>query len=364
MGWIALATRQGGRFAPGGLGVAGQGGVPEPEALMPRGTLMIETRPAIERRPLTLLEFGRSHPWQGRFALQLMPSGGITLIEDQAGDLRHATLPFSPDDRSESLRITYSWDAPARWGRLTLERPDTLGFTSVRLAPPRPMPLADLHTVFSDPRRRRMDPQVVFAALSDTVEPVGPMPGLGAQVPVRVPGGYVHAGRLRRGDCVYGSGGTSVPVLQAIVRTVPAAGSFAPVRLRAPYFGLRADIVVAPHQRLVIRGADVDYLFGCEAVLVPARHLVNGFAAVPAVPAETGPLVRYHGLILPEHEEIEAAGTTTESVYLGRMRRKPEAVAMSLLAGFDRARLPEHARPVWQVLRQFEAVTLAMARAA
>lgn len=361
MGWIAHTTQQGGRFAPGGLAAERAGVLPEPDTLLPRGTLMIETRPAIERRPLTLLAFGRTHPWAGSFSLQLLPSGGIVLVENQAGDVRHATLPFRPDDRSESLRITYSWDAPARWGRLTLERPDVLGMTSVTLVPPHPMPLADLRTVFTDPRQRQMDGQVIFAALSDAVEPVGPMPGLGAHVPVRVRGGYVPAGRLRRGDSVRGAGGAVVPVLQALSCTVPAMGSFAPVRLRAPYFGLRADIVVAPYQRLVIRGSEVEYLFGREAVLVPARHLLNGFSAVPF---ETGPLMRYHGLILPEHDEIEVAGTVTESLYLGRLRRKPEAVALTLLAGFDRARLPEHAQPVWPVLRHYEAITLAMSRAA
>ncbi|MBK46122.1 MAG: hypothetical protein CMN20_12630 [Roseovarius sp.] len=360
MGWIGLTTREGGQFNPDGLGAA-PGPVPGPEALLPRGTLMIETRPAIERHPQTLLAFGRTHPWAGSFSLQLLPSGGIVLVETQAGDVRHATLPFRPDDRAESLRITYSWDAPARQGRLTLERPDMLGFATVTLAPPHPMPLADLRTVFTDPRQRQMDPEVIFAALSDRVEPVGPMPGLGTDVPVRVAQGHARAGDLRRGALVRAAGGGLVPVLQAVARTVPAAGSLAPVRLRAPYFGLRADIVVAPHQRLVIRGSDVEYLFGSEAVLVPARHLVNGFSAVPA---GSGPLVRYHGLILPEHEEIEAAGSITESLYLGRMRRNREAVAMSLLAGFDRARLPEHARPVWPVLRHYEAITLAMSRAA
>lgn len=361
MGWIGFTTREGGRFSTEGLGQADEGALPDPSALMARGTLMIETRPAIDRRPQTLLAFGRTHPWPGSFSLQLLPSGGIILVENQAGDLRHATLPFRPDDRSESLRLSYSWDAPARWGRLVLERPDTLGLSSVALPPPHPMPLADLRTVFTDPRQRRMDSEVIFAALSTEIEPVGPMPGLCARVPLRTPAGYVEADKIRRGDCLRGAGGAVVPVLQTLARTVPAAGSFRPVRLRAPYFGLRADIVVAPHQRLVIRGSDVEYLFGCEAVLVPARHLVNGFSAKHA---EAGALVRYHGLILPEHDEIDAAGTATESLYLGRMRRKPGALAMSQLAGFDRARLPEHARPLWPVLRQYEAITLAMSRAA
>jgi len=363
MGWIALTGRDGGRFDPGGIGGRRRRDpqAPDPTALLPQGTLLLETRPAIERRPQTLLSFGRTHPWNGSFSLQLLPSGGVALIETQERDVRHATLPFPPDDRSDSLRISYSWDAPARWGRLSLERPGIMGVRSIAVPPPHPMPLADLRTAFTDPRQRQLDPEVIFAALSDSVEPVGPMPGLMGGVPVRTPDGYVEVGQLRRGDCVRGTGGAAVPVLHRVSRSVPSAGSFRPVRLRAPYFGLRADIVVAPHQRLVIGGSDVEYLFGSEAVLVPACNLVNGSAAVYA---EEEPLTCYHGLVLPEHEEIDAAGARTESLYLGRMRRKPEIVAMSLLAGLNRARLPEHPRPLWPVLKSYEAITLAMTRAA
>jgi hypothetical protein len=361
MTWLAITDRNGGQFAPGGIGGSGGGQMPDPTALLPRGTLLIETRPAIGRHPQTLLSFGRTHPWSGGFSLQLLPSGGVTLIETQERDVRHATLPFRPDDRSDSLRISYNWDAPARTGRLTLERPGIMWVRSIPVPPPHPMPLSDLRTAFTDPRQRHLDPEVIFAALSDEIEPVGPMPGLAGGVPVRTPEGYVEAARLRRGDCVRGTGGAVVPVLHRLSRCVPAAGSFRPVRLRAPYFGLRADIVVAPHQRLVIGGADVEYLFGSEAVLVAACHLVNGSAAVHA---ETGPLARYHGLVLPEHEEIEAAGARTESLYLGRIRRKPEIVATSLLAGLNRARLPEHPRPLWPALTSCEAITLVMTRAA
>ena len=362
MGWIAITGRDGGQFDPRGFAdPAREVRPPDPNALLPRGTLVLETHPAFGRRPRTLLSFGRTYPWSGGFSLQLLPSGGVTLIERQERDLRHATLPFRPDDRSDSLRISYAWDAPARWGRLSLERPGLVGLRSIAVPPPHPMPLADMRTAFTDTRQRCLDPEVIFAALSDQVEPVGPMPGLAEDVPVRTPAGYVPAGRLRRGDCVRGTGGAVVPVLHRLMRNVPAAGSFRPVRLRAPYFGLRSDIVVAPHQRLVIGGSDVEYLFGSEAVLVSACHLVNGSAAVHA---ETGPLACYHGLVLPDHEEIDAAGARTESLYLGRVRRNPDILAMSLLAGLDRACLPEHPRPVWPVLKSYEAITLAMTRAA
>jgi len=363
MGWIAVTDHDGGHFMPQGLGQpqSGREVIPDASDLMSRGTLMIETRPAMEPRPQTLLSFSRSHPWHGGFSLQALPSGGITLIETQAGDVRHATLPYRLDDRTDSLRITYSWDAPARWGRLSVERPEVFGVASISLPPPHPIPLSDMRTVFTDPRQRHMDRDVIFAALSSRIEPVGPMPGLSGSVPVLTPGGYVAVGRLKRADQVLASEGAPVPVLQSLHRRVPAFGSFRPVRLRAPYFGLRRDIVVAPHQRVVIRGSEVEYLFNTEAVLVPARHLVNGFSALFA---DAPMMVSYHNLLLPGHEELDAAGTQTESLYIGRLRRKPDLVGLSVLSGFDRARLPEHPKPLWPVLKPYEAITLAMNRAA
>lgn len=362
MGWIGISDQSGGRFAPHGLDRQ-QDGTPPPDAnaLLTRGTLMIETRLSSEGRPQTLVAFSRSHPWSGGFSIQALPGGGIVLIETQAGDVRHATLPYRADDRTDTLRLTYSWDAPARWGRLSLERPEMDRVHSIALPPPHPMPLADLRTLLTDPRQRQIDPDVIFVALSNRIEPIGPMPGLTTNVPVCTPSGYMPAGQLKRGHLVDTDEGQIVPVLQTVTRRVPAMGSFRPVRLRAPYFGLRRDIVVSPQQRLVIRGSEVEYLFGCEAVLVPARHLINGFSALYA---QTSDIVSYHHLLLPAHEEIIVAGTRTESLYIGRLRRNPDLLGASVLAGFDRARLPEHPRPIWPVLKPYEAITLAMNRAA
>lgn len=362
MGWIGISDQSGGRFALHGLDRQ-QDGTPPPDAnaLLTRGTLMIETRLSSEGRPQTLVAFSRSHPWSGGFSIQALPGGGIVLIETQAGDVRHATLPYRADDRTDTLRLTYSWDAPARWGRLSLERPEMDRVHSIALPPPHPMPLADLRTLLTDPRQRQIDPDVIFVALSNRIEPIGPMPGLTTNVPVCTPSGYMPAGQLKRGHLVDTDEGQIVPVLQTVTRRVPAMGSFRPVRLRAPYFGLRRDIVVSPQQRLVIRGSEVEYLFGCEAVLVPARHLINGFSALYA---QTSDIVSYHHLLLPAHEEIIVAGTRTESLYIGRLRRNPDLLGASVLAGFDRARLPEHPRPIWPVLKPYEAITLAMNRAA
>ncbi len=363
MGWIGIADLGGGRFDPEGLGKqAGKTrNTLDPDALMPQGTLMLETRLSCCATPQTLLAFRGNPPWAGSFSLQMLPGGGIILIETHGDDLRHTTLPHDPDGRTDVLRLTYCWDVPGGWASLTLERPGTDLVQSVALAPPRPFPVRDIQSMIMDPRRREMHAEVDFIAVSRKTEPVGPMPGLSGSVPVATPKGNIFADRLRRGSIVQTADGAQVPVLQTVRRTVPARGSFRPVLIRAPYFNLRQDIVLAPQQRLVIGGSEVEYMFGKEAVLVPARHLVNGISTRFA----DGPdLITYHHIVLPGHEVILAAGCPVESLYLGRLRRKPEQLALSILAGADRSLLPEHPKPVWPVLKPFEAVTLAMHRAA
>ncbi len=328
---------------------------------MPRGTLLLETRLSPEGRPQTLLAFNRSHPWPGSFTLQALPGGGLVLVEGQGDDVRHVTLPLEPDGRLDVLRLTYAWDAPARWAQLSVERPEADTPTFTEPHSPHPLLIADAQTISTDARRRTVDRDVLFFALSDTVEPVGPMPGLTGNVPIATPQGDVPVKDVKRGDLVVTHNGEVVPVLQVVKRVVPAKGNLRPVHLRAPYFGLRRDILVAPQQRLVIGGSEVEYLFGREAVLVPARHLVNGVSALNG----DGPdLVTYHHVLLPGHEVVMAAGCPLESLYVGRLRRKPAPLSRSVLAAFDRSRLPEHAKPVWPVLKPFEAITLAMNRAA
>lgn len=363
MGWIGIADQNGRRFDATGLGKqAGLVGNPrDPEVLMPRGTLMLETRLTPERKPQTLLAFRRRYPWTGSFSLQMVPGGGIVLIETQGDDVRHVTLPHDADARTSVLRLTYSWDAPGKWGMLTLEQPESDIVRSVTLEPPHPIPLSDMRAVIMDPGQRDLHAEVDFVAVSSRVEPVGPMPGLTGCVPVATPGGTTYADRIRRGDVVTTAGGDHVPVLQVVRRTVPARGSFRPVLIRAPYFGLQRNIVLAPQQRLVIGGSEVEYMFGKEAVLVPARHLVNG---VSTKFADCPDLITYHHILLPGHEAILAGGCPVESLYVGRLRRKPEQLAVSILAAADRSRLPEHPKPVWPVLKPFEAITLAMHRAA
>lgn len=363
MAWIALADQAEHHFAASGIGSdagrvakTGQGD----EALLTRGSLVIESRLASDGAPLCLLDWQQSHPWARGLSVQSIPGGGVVLIQTQGEMITHATAAIADIGPGETLRITWSWDGPARWSRLALERVGTDQLAMVTLDRAHPLALSDLRALVCG-AERRMDRHVAFLAVSTEIEPVGPMPTLTARVPVVTPRGLAEAAQLRRGDAVRSDTGEVQPVLQTVRRVVPARGSFRPVRLRAPYFGLRQDIIVAPDQRLVIGGSLVDYMFGRERVLVPARHLVNGVAAMHC---SGGLTVTYHGLILPHNEPVMTLGVALETMFIGRMRRKPARLAASLLHEFDRNLLPEHAQSAYPVLRPFEALTLVAERAA
>lgn len=362
MGWIGIADHDGGTFSLHGLPRSATASPPlTPDDPMPRGSLVIETRMPTSRRPRPLVYYDRPGAVPFHLSLQAIPGGGLTLVLNQGGEVLHRAINHSEAGRMDVLRITYSWDAPAGLGRLAIERTDRDNVLVAPVAAPQPLRISDARALMTDNARRYIAPDVLFLALSTDIEPVGPMPSLAPDTPIATPRGYRLAGDLKRGDTVLTPEGRVIPVLHTLSRTVPARGSFRPLRLRAPYFGLQRDITVAPSQRLVLSGSEVEYLFNQEAVLVEVNHLVGGTAVLPA---STGPTVTYTQLLLPQHEAVIAAGTVVETLYVGRLRRRKEALQSSVLAGLDRHTLPEHGKSIYPVLGAFDAIVLAEQRAA
>lgn len=364
MSWIALADHSEARFAKSGLGCdagrASTARMPE-DGLLTRGSVVLETQLASDDRSLRLFSYEGSLPWQFGLVVHALPNGGVTVVTGLGKDRLHAAATLEGVTAGAPLRVTYSWDAPARWARLALEHIGTGHIAMSDLRAPHPVPLSELHRMIAEPAGRVMDRHVRFIAISTEIEPIGPMPAMTAHLPIATPWGETGVAHLKRGDLVLNRKGESLPVLQTVRRVVPARGSFRPIRLRAPYFGLRRDIVVAPDQRLVLSGSEVEYMFDRTCVLVPARHLING---VSAFHVNSGATITYHDLILPGCEAVRAAGADLETMFIGRIRRKPVMLKASLLAGFDRGALPEHALSTYPVLRPFEAITLAESRAA
>ncbi len=357
MSWIAISGSDQSWLCPRTFDVP----VQSRDVLLSRGTIMLETRLSPFGRPQKLLAYSRTHPWNGSIVFQALPSGAVVLVMTHGEDVFHTVLQQTDDTRTEVLRISFSWDSEARFGQIAVERPESDTVVIKNTPPPPPLVLEDVFSLVRRPQLCEMDEDLVFFAVSKEIEPIGPMPSVIGKTPVLTPYGYKKIADLKTGDTIRALSGDAIPVLSQISRLVPALGSFQPVRLRAPYFGLRKDVVVAPHQRLVIGGSEVEYTFGREAVLVPALSLVNGFAAV----YERGhPMVRYHDLLLPTHQPYIAAGAAVESLYIGRLRRRRAQIAQTLLAECPSNLLPEHARTGLKVLKPFEAITLAEARAA
>ena len=365
MTWIAIADHNQRQFSSQGISKA-QRGVPELETdhdiPMARGSLLLETRVSAHERPQLVLGIERGFEHRMRFAMMALPGGGISVVHSRGSETLHGVLNHDSSAlRTDILRITYSWDMAHNWARLVVERPDVSRSFQVLLSNPVPLLLSDVREMTLNPATTQMAPDVLFFAFSDRIEPIGPMPGMTTTTPVSTPFGPKAIGDLKRGELVETLNGDAVPVLQVLRRTVPAYGLFEPVRLRHPSFGLERDIVVAPGQRLVIGGSRVEYLFNAEHVLVPARHLINGSAALRE---RDHKLVTYTQVLLPDHEAIHAAGTFMESLNVGRIRRNPEILRSSLLGQFPRQYLPEHSVPAFPVLGSFEALILAEQRAA
>lgn len=332
-----------------------------PRACVPCGSVLLETRLSPDARPQTLVSYRRDGTSPVSYSVMCTPQGSVVLVMAQGEDVVHEVVERGREARTDTLQVTISWDVRRRMGRLVVARPETEHLSIRSFVMERPPLLSDLVALTRPQGLTEVDPDVIFVALSTEIEPVGPMPTLSPSVPVETAQGLRHAMSLRQGDVVRSVEGDLVPVLAAVSREVPALGSFRPVRLRAPYFGLTQDVVVSQHQRLLVSGPEVEYLFGREEVLIPASALTNGYAGH----FEPAPrFVTYHQVLLPHHDAVRIPDAGLESLYIGRMRRDPEVLAASVLWDHPRNRLPEHHRAGYQVLRAFEAISLAEARAA
>jgi len=328
---------------------------------LPRGTIMLETRVAPDSKPQTIVGLEMRGSSTCDLTVQAMPSGGIHFLLRHEEEIIHAALSHDAEDQANLLRISYSWDVPAQLGRLVIERPGTNKLYIRHIERALPLSPEAILALVQPSGLRHFCDDLVFIAVSDQVEPIGPMPGICPKTPVQTPDGMKAIGELKRGDLVTTLNGDAIPVLQVLRKTVPARGSFQPVRLRAPYFGLAQDIVLTPEARLVVGGSQVEYLFSAENVLVPVKHLTS---AASATFEGDHNLVTYVQLLLPDHEPIIAGGTAVESLSIGRIRRKRDLIGATLLGEFDLHTLPEHSKTAFPVLKSYEAVTLAELRAA
>jgi len=119
---------------------------------------------------------------------------------------------------------------------------------------------------------------------------------------------------LRAGDAVVTRDNGPQPIRWIGSRSVPGIDRFAPIRVAAHVLdGATAPLLVSPQHRFLFTGYKAELLFGCDEVLVAAKHLVDGRDVVQLA----WPAVTYIHVMLDRHEIIYADGAATESFHVG-----------------------------------------------
>jgi Hint domain len=154
---------------------------------------------------------------------------------------------------------------------------------------------------------------------------------------IATPWGERAVETLRKGDVVQTEDGRRARVVwighsrydQLTATSNPA---IRPICIRADAFGPglpRNDLVVSPHHRIVVEGAECELLFGTPRVFVIARHLPPSMAHSPAPKAE----VNYYHLLLKAHDVVLANGLPAESFQPAR--RMINAIAPETRASLE-----------------------------
>ncbi|MDJ0825195.1 MAG: Hint domain-containing protein [Rhodobacter sp.] len=354
MSWIALGD--------GRRPLRKPGTGPDVPALLTSGSLVIEAQfHAADMAPQCVLRMRRSNDWQRLMQVTLHADGAVLVEHRQGPAVSYANLRIARPGLEDALRITYSWDAPMRVGLLTVENLETGALDQVDFDDPHPLPIDDAAALVSSDGETWADPTVVLVGVSDQIEPVGLPAGIVEGALVETASGPRRIETLQPGDLVVTEGRGYAPVRRVIHRELPAAGRFRPVTLYAPFFGLNRDLTVAQDHRLMIRGADAEYLFGADGVLVEARHLART-AAAPVRDRQA--TVAYVQVVLDHHDCLMVSGAWVESLYLGDRGKDPARLASAALVDCAPGELPLHGTVASPLLKSYEAMVLVSALSA
>ncbi|TGD43787.1 hypothetical protein EEB11_07300 [Pseudotabrizicola sediminis] len=213
---------------------------------------------------------------QRSFSIFADPRAGIVVLHRAGQLVRRHVLPGPLPFGQGSARITYGWSRHTgawrlSYGRIGLGEECTIaGVGPIALSPHE---LAGLCRRDGAALRHR---SLLWFGVTQGARPPERAPWLGLRTPVQTARGPVAAGALRVGELVRTADSGLQPVLRVNRLRLPSRGSFAPVILRAPFLGQGSDVLLSADQLVVLSGAEVEYMFGVEEVLVSAGALANG----------------------------------------------------------------------------------------
>jgi len=346
MRWLALCDADG----PFGTGSVSD----RADGLLDCGSLVAEfTLSARSGPPLMLMDYADERGWPRQLSIAQTAEGSITLLHRQADSIATAAVSLPLPAEATMLRLTYSWDARRRLSQLAAELPALGRLAVVRGSNPLPLPMDDMAAIAGG--AGRFGGQLAWLGFTNAIERIGHVPGVIGATLVRTPAGMKRLDSLRPGDLVATREHGALPLRWIGGIEMPARGSFAPVRLRAPFFGNRSDLVVSVNQKVMLSGAEVEYLFGEDEVTVEAGRLVDGRTALAE---RRRSLVRFYSVLLDHHALLDADGGGVESLFVAANRSDQSPEYGWLRDSLKPVALPSHPHPALLALRGYEAVTL------
>ncbi len=328
---------------------------PGPDGLITAGSIVLELRVDCgTRQSVPILRYGARDRWLRGLMITYHP-GDSRLVVDmvQGQDLCRTSVHIAPIIGETDLRLTLSWDAPAHAGLLSVEHLEAETLHQAHFRAPLPLPHSDAERMVRGEGLVCDGGQVLSLGIALGVAPVGLAPGLASGSLIDTPNGPRAIETLAPGDPVLTAEGAVKTVLHVASRQVPAFGLMRPLHLRAPFLGLTRDVILAPHQRLIMTGGEAEYLYGEDAVMIHARHLRHFHAAGWA---DCGPLVRYHAVLLDSHECLSVQGLWVESLFVGPL--VPDILRTTVLSEMAPLRVPIHKLMPTPSLTRFEARNL------
>ena len=174
------------------------------------------------------------------------------------------------------VRVVFHWDVLARQWHLSADMMNGLPPMQASGSDPVMWSVADMVALCTNAQRHAA---VLWYGVTTHTAPPVPQPWIGQRTPVDTPTGPVAAGLLRAGDVVLSADGAVCRLQTVRHMRVPGRGAFAPILLRAPYYGGKTDLLVSSEQAICLSGTAVDYLYGEDRVLAAAHHMADGIAA-------------------------------------------------------------------------------------
>ena len=321
------------------------------------GSLIVETTFDQEKpTSVALLHCKFSGTTNSQFSLSIGKDGSTTALLQLGDTCCRLRVDGDNTQQQTQLRITFSWDVQNNAALLSVEAPENGSLSQAETNAPLPMPMEIIDALLAQKAPASVHAGVTFMGVSNQIEPVGFTPSIAKQSMIETPSGPMPIENLICGDLVTTADNGPQPIRWICERTVPTRGLFQPLRLRAPFFALKQDVLVAPEQRLVFENTEIEYLFGVESVLVEARHLANNVNVIRETACADS--ISLFQLLFDNHEIITTSGCQMESLYIGQIADHPEMLKSTLLSGLPPKDVPYHKEIARPLLRSYEAMAL------